>query len=164
MKVDIDGGGVVFARALARQDDFLNQIRTVIEQTLRNALRRLNALDYYGSAYVNGIALPRTGDAATWRSAGPESDSFTYALRQSLGIELRAEHRRALIPDSMIIMPSSADRLRWAVFVKATGVSVVCCLHPHIGREFSPVMGRSIIVGAVTASHVKAATKVVTFQ
>jgi hypothetical protein len=83
----INGG--VFARALAREDDFQEQIRTAIVHTLRTTLRSQRALEYYGSAYVNGIALPSTGDATTWRSANPETDGFTAALRESLGIMLR---------------------------------------------------------------------------
>ena len=47
-----------FARALTEQDGFEDRVRTVVKEAVRASLRRVNALSYYRSSYVNGAAEP----------------------------------------------------------------------------------------------------------
>lgn len=78
--------GAQFARALARQDHFVSQIETAIDQIARAFFRECSGLDYYSSPYVNGLSLssdsvPRgSKDAA----ATLDHDPFGTRLRGRL--------------------------------------------------------------------------------
>ena len=95
--------GTIFARALARQEDFRKQIEDAIEQNLRNALRGQSALNYYSSPSVNGVALPPDSSAPSDAKTHPQ-DAFTSAIHNSLTQML--ELRFGLTVDEFDIQPS----------------------------------------------------------
>jgi hypothetical protein len=93
-----DGDEAHFAKALARQEGgFEDQIRPVIAQTVRAALRGRPALEYYGSPFVNGVAIAVDGDGTSWRAETPERDPFTLKLRARLDATLREQFGLELV-------------------------------------------------------------------
>lgn len=83
-----------FARALARGQDFEVRVEATIQQTIRSTLRRSNALDYYGSPFVNGISIAAKSpselavDAADVFESS-DQDPFADALKKDLSAKLK---------------------------------------------------------------------------
>jgi hypothetical protein len=98
-----EGDEARFAKALARQEGaFEDQIRPVISQTVRAALRARAALEYYGSPFVNGVAIAVDGDGTSWRAETPERDPFTLRLRERLDHALRDQFGLELVDFGLV--------------------------------------------------------------
>jgi hypothetical protein len=93
-----EGDEARFAKALARQEGgFEDQIRPMIVRTVRAALRGRAALEYYGSPFVNGVAIAADGTGTSWRAETPECDPFTLGLREKLDQALRDQFGLELV-------------------------------------------------------------------
>jgi hypothetical protein len=76
----------IFARALTEHDAFEARVRTAVLDAVRTSLRRLGALSYYASHYVNG-SPEELGDAEA--PAPREEDNVTLRLKADVMAELR---------------------------------------------------------------------------
>ncbi|MGD0103495.1 MAG: hypothetical protein ABSC06_05595 [Rhodopila sp.] len=95
-----------FARALTEHDAFKDKVNTAVLDAVRASLRRVGALQYYASHYVNGAPDPYPGAAPMEMTT---DDPVTLRLRGDVDAELRAKFGLEVV--RIDLEPGDADPL-----------------------------------------------------
>lgn len=101
-------GGVVFARALARDDDFDKRVQATIEDIVRTHLRGVEALQYYASHYVNGVGVVQNAKTGEWVSLSRGDRQFQRDMCEAIDTALSSHFGLETIKFDLV---PGADRL-----------------------------------------------------
>lgn len=101
-------GGIVFARSLARDDDFDARVRTTIEDIVRTHLRGVDALQYYASHYVNGVGVVQNASTGEWVSLSRDDRQFQRDMCEAIDQALSSRFGLEIVKFDLV---PGADRL-----------------------------------------------------
>lgn len=103
----VAGAGARFARALSNFSDFEKKVTADIEATVRDRLRKVDALTYYSSSFVNGIKTAYNAKTGKLNSIGDSNDILDYELRSDINNSLDRKFGLELSEFSLIPGPDS---------------------------------------------------------
>jgi hypothetical protein len=87
-----DGGGALFARALAMFENFEARVLADMEQTVRNRLRNISALSYYSSPYVNGVRTVQDAETGEWHSIAVDDNRLHSDMHAAINTSLAEKY------------------------------------------------------------------------